>query len=502
MATAHRAADDPVVDPLDKGLRRGALGLFSSVVIGLASTAPAYGLAAAVPALSEEVGVFTPGVLLLAALPMLLVALAFRELNLHEPDSGTTFAWVSRAFGPRIGWLGGWAVVVSCLLVMGSLAQVAAAYAYLLVGAEGLAGSRPALLVGGLAWLALLTWICSRGILMTARLQAVLLLAELAILAVFSVVALVRALAGSPPEGATAPSLALFNPLGAGSGALAAGLLLAVFLYWGWDSSFSVNEETRSPTRVPGIAALTAMAVLVLVFVLVALAVVAYAGPERAAREGGEDVFAAFATSVLGGPGSTLLVVAVLTSATASTQTTILPTARTLLAMGAFGALPAAFARISPRYASPTVATWAVGAASAALLVLFLAVSENALADSVEATALAICFYYALTSAAVPWYFRGHLRGARNLLMRAVLPTLAAASMTVLFVASGVVLADAEESESNVLGLGTPVVVALAALGLGVGILAAQHRRDTTFFAGPLAGPGDEVGDSRVRLRE
>jgi hypothetical protein len=39
---------------------------------------------------------------------MILVSLAYRELNADSPDSGTTFTWVTKAFGPWVGWMGGW----------------------------------------------------------------------------------------------------------------------------------------------------------------------------------------------------------------------------------------------------------------------------------------------------------------------------------------------------------------------------------------------------------
>src|SRR4051812_42266072 len=145
--------------PLEKGLRRNAITAFGSAVIGLASTAPAYSLAVTVGPLSAEAGVHSAGIMLLAVVPMLLVAFSYRELNAHEPDSGTTFAWVARAFGPRTGWLGGWAVIVTSLFVMASLAQVAAQYAFLLVGADRLGDSRSAQLVSGLVWIGLLTWL-------------------------------------------------------------------------------------------------------------------------------------------------------------------------------------------------------------------------------------------------------------------------------------------------------------------------------------------------------
>src|SRR5271156_2773689 len=94
--------------PHDKGLRAGAIGLISSVVIAVSSTAPAYSMAATLGLIVAIVGVHSPGTLVVSFLPMLCIAFAFRELNKADPDCGTTFTWTARAFGPRTGWMGGW----------------------------------------------------------------------------------------------------------------------------------------------------------------------------------------------------------------------------------------------------------------------------------------------------------------------------------------------------------------------------------------------------------
>src|SRR5688572_10632548 len=85
-----------------KGLKANAIGFGSSVVIGVASTAPGYSLAAVLGLIvaAEGVGVHAPAVLLLAFVPMFLVAMAYKYMNRVDPDAGTTFAWVTRAFGP------------------------------------------------------------------------------------------------------------------------------------------------------------------------------------------------------------------------------------------------------------------------------------------------------------------------------------------------------------------------------------------------------------------
>ena len=114
----------------DKGLKEGALGLVSSTVVGVASTAPAYSLAATLGFVVVLIGVRSPIVTLLAFVPMLLVSFGYKELNNADPDCGTTFTWAARAFGPQAGWMGGWGIITSDILVMASLAQIAALYTF------------------------------------------------------------------------------------------------------------------------------------------------------------------------------------------------------------------------------------------------------------------------------------------------------------------------------------------------------------------------------------
>src|SRR5207244_10471416 len=133
-----------------------------------------------------------PIIVVLAFVPMLFTAIGYQELNRADPDCGTTFTWATQAFGPRTGWLGGWGILAADLLVMASLAQVAGQYAFLLVDADGIGGDPTSgwVLLVGLLWIALMTWVCYRGIELSARLQEVLLSVELVMLLVFSVVAL------------------------------------------------------------------------------------------------------------------------------------------------------------------------------------------------------------------------------------------------------------------------------------------------------------------------
>ena len=105
-------------------LKAGSIGFVDALVIGLASTSPAYSLAAIIGALTALAGVYAPGILVASFVPMALIATAFLYLNRVDPDCGTTFSWVTRAMGPWFGWIGGWAIMMTGVLIVGSLADV------------------------------------------------------------------------------------------------------------------------------------------------------------------------------------------------------------------------------------------------------------------------------------------------------------------------------------------------------------------------------------------
>ena len=135
---------------------------------------------------------------------------------------------------------------------------------------------------------------------------------------------------------------------------------------------------------------------------------------------------AVFGHSALGSVAAKLLILMVLSSATASTQTTILPTARTTLSMAVYRAIPDAFARMHKRYLTPTVSTVTMGAVSIVLYVVFNHVAGGYLIpDAVTAIGIWIAFYYGLTGFTCVWYYRKVLtRSRRDLWMKGILPAI------------------------------------------------------------------------------
>src|SRR6202012_19493 len=290
--------------------------------------------------------------------------------------------------------------------------------------------------LAGVVFIGLLTWVCYRGIEVSARLQQVLLIIEVGALTVFALVALVKAGTGHALPGAAHPSAGWLNPWTGSFGKLSNSFLLAVFIYWGWDCCLSVNEETKDSARTPGRAAVIATIMLVAIFAVISVASLAYAGPAFLAAHSG-DVLGAMAASVLGSIPGKLLVLCVLTSTAASCQTTIMPTARAVLAMAAHGAIPRWFARMHPRFRTPTVATLVMGAVSAVFFVVLTALSQNVLADSAASVGLLIAFYYGLTGFACVWFFRHSLFGSvRDLVCKGLLPLLGGLTLLGAFVLS------------------------------------------------------------------
>lgn len=457
----------------DKGLKAGALGFLSSVVIGVASTAPGYSLAATLGFVTAIAGIGfqAPIVLVIAFVPMLLVALAFKYLNQADPDCGTTFSWCTRAFGPITGWLGGWGVIFADILVMASLSQIAGIYSFLLVGADGAASSRLWVGVAGVIWIVLMSAICYVGVEVSARTQWFLLAAEVVTLGVFAVVALVRVWTGDP-AGHVDPSWSWLNPFAIDSfGALTDGLLLAIFIYWGWDTSVSVNEETEDASRTPGRAAVTSTVLLLGIYLIVAIAAQAYHGVDFL-NKNADDVLSALGADVLPWGLDKLLIIAVLTSASASTQTTILPTTRSTLSMAAHGAISRHFATIHPRYLTPSASTVWMAVASIACFVVLNSVSSNILVDSVTATGLGIAFYYGLTGVACFWYFRRELRRSlRSLVYVGLLPLAGGLFLLTVLGYSIYLNLDPGNSETGSAWLGVGPPLAIAIIGLAVGIL-------------------------------
>ena len=466
-------------------LKSNAITFISNLVIGISSTAPGFSLATTVGFIVaiSGIGLQAPALMLVSFIPMFCIAIAYQSMNRVDPDCGTTFSWVTLAMGPHLGWIAGWGLLVADWVVMVTQSNIAATYSLSLFGLDS--GNVAAVIAIGVAWIILMTAICYIGIELSARTQQFLLGAEIVTLVIFAVVALTKVYTQSPPNSIHV-SAAWFNPFAISSpSALLDGLLLGVFLYWGWDSGVSVNEETVDGTEAPGRAAVLSTILLLLIYLVVTAAAQAYAG-EKALVDNADDIFAGgLGHAVLGNGLDKLLIIAVLTSSAAATQTTILPAARSALSMARKKAIPPYFGEVHHKHLTPGHSTLIFGAASIPLFVGLKLWSDDVIADSLSACGFLVCFYYGFTGFACAIYFRKEIFKSRsNFFKMGLLPLAGALMLTGVFVKCFLYYSDPANSSSgkSVLGLGLPLFIGLGALLLGVVGMLYANLRHRDFF--------------------
>jgi amino acid transporter len=473
-------------EPAPGGLKKDAIGYISNIVIGVASTAPGYSIAATLGFVVaiEGVGLAAPAVMLVAFLPMFCIAYAYRYMNQADPDCGTTFSWATRGLGPSWGWLGGWAIVVTDVIVMASLSQIAAIYTFLLFDWNAAADSHVAVMIAGVIWIFLMTLICYLGTELSARTQQWLLGIELATLTLFAIWALAKVYI-SDPAGSLHVSASWFNPFQIDSfSALADGVLLGTFIYWGWDSGVAVNEESEDSATGPGKAAVISTLLLLAIYLITSAAAQSYGGAQSLI-DNADDVLSSLGGQVLPSPLDKLLIITVLTSASSSTQTTILPTARATLSMARQKAFPPSFGKIHPRYLTPSYSTIWMGVVSTIWFIAIQILSpDNVLGDSVTALGFGIAFYYGITGIACVVFYRRELRkDFKTFFYAGVLPLVGALALFAIAIKAFVDYQDPDNTYTAFLGVGSPVVIGVGSLLLGVVVMLFARFRYREFFA-------------------
>lgn len=495
-----------------KGLASGKIGAFAGAVIGISCIAPAYTMTSGLGPTIAEAGLQTPVILLIGFIPMLFVLMGYRELNNSMPDSGTTFTWSARAFGPWIGWMSGWGLVAATALVLSNLAAVAVDF--LFIGLSQIFNNPEIADLTRNLWInipivavltAIAAYIAYRGAEETKRVQFVLVGIQAIAVIWFLVAATVKISQGQAFD-YTPITLDWFNPALLGDGAsfsfstLAAGLSLSIFMYWGWDVVLTMNEETKDPRRTPGRAALLTIGIIVVTYLVVTLVVLSYAGlgetgPGAGNPDNQESIFATLAPEIMG-PFALLMSVAIFASSSASLQSTLVSPARTLQAMSHYGATPKTFGKLS-KYKTPGHATFWAATASVIFYVIMRIVSEDALWDTITAMGIMVCFYYGITGLAAFWYFRGTwFDSTSHFFRRFLLPLLGGVSLLAMFVKTLFDSTDPNYGSGNSVfsttladgtqqgGVGVVFFAGMLILGSGAILMLLQAFKNRAFFRG------------------
>jgi amino acid transporter len=499
MSSTDRATEPEAVTTgiSSKGLSAGTIGLLGAVVIGISCIAPAYTFTAAVGPTASTVGPQIPAIILVGFIPMLLVAFGYRELNNRMPDSGTSFTWATRAFGPWIGWMAGWGLVVATILVLSNLAGIAVDFLFLLI--SQITNNPDIAELASVTWINIgvcllfmlaATMISYRDMQTTQKLQYWLVSFQILVLVFFAGAAIVQAVSGNGFDYQPF-DLNWFNPFAISSfSAVAAGLSLSIFIFWGWDVTLTMNEETKDPEKTPGRAATATVITIVTLYLLLAVAMIMFAGVGTGELGLGneniqENVFFHLSGPILG-PLAFLVSLAVLTSSASSLQSTFVGPARTLLAMGHYGALPKSFAKVSPRFFTPGYATIASAIVASAFYAVMRVVSENTLWDTILTLGMMICFYYGITAFACVWYFRKQwFDSVRNVFFTFLFPLIGGLILAVLFVTTLIDSMDpAYGSGAQIGGLGIVFILGMLIIVVGIAVMIWNAIKRPAFFRG------------------
>ena len=410
---------------MSKGLKENALSLLDTVTLAVAGSAPSYSLNATTAALVAAVGLAAPAALLFGAIPMFGISFAFKYLNLWRADAGAAYAWVGRSISPTLGFMAAWTfLVLSTVFMVTAALPVGVATLHLVAPAHESSVAFAAL-VGGL-WFSAIAVLTIVGVHAAAAFQKIMTGIEVLALLVLMVGAYVT-FSANPVHPF---SFVWFSPTAFGDfDTFMAGMLVAVFYYFGWDVTSNVAEEAEGKGASGGASGVYGMVGVMAAFLIVQVAVQTGMTLEMVEQHGA-NLLSALGDAVLPRPWGNLAILAVILSTVGTIETQMTQCARLLYAMGRDGVLHARFAEIHPRFQTPWLAGVVVWGLALALLALSSASASigSVMIRLISAIGVMVSLYYGLTGAACVWYYRRSLTAdPRTLIMRGIWPGLSAA---------------------------------------------------------------------------
>ncbi len=285
----------------------------------------------------------------------LVGALAYAELGTRAPHAGGQYVYLRDGLHPLLGFLYGWALIVS--IESGAVAAVALTFAQYALRLAG--GTEAAAAPLAVASIVLLSVVNALGVKPGSRVLNVFVVLKVAALALLIFAGL---LIGAHANWWHDTQPVTHAPL------LAFGTAMVpiLFAYGGWQNANYVAEEIERPERSLPLSLLAGTAIVVLVYVLVNLVYLRALGLEGLA---GTTTPAADAAGRMFGPGGrTFIAAAIAISTFGFLDLAILAPTRVYYAVAADGAFPQALARLHPRFGTPVLAIALQSAWSIALL--------------------------------------------------------------------------------------------------------------------------------------
>ncbi len=396
-------------------LRADELNLFDATAVAVSSVAPAYSLASTMTAVFVIVGIgsHAPSVIIYSFIPVLFIAISYFHLNRRNPNCGASYSWLSQVVHPTVGWFNGWVQVATSVLFCTTAPLLAGGYtlqfmhsALHLVNAHTITSSKDVAIVAA-CWLALVTFICIYGIRWTTNAQWIMVIIEYICVVGFSIGGIIKVWV-SHPAASRNFNASWLDPFKIhGFHAIALGLALGVFFFWGWDTALNLNEETKDASRTPGRAGVISMWLLLFVFLLNFIAAQMLLSPAQISAEGNKVLFY-FGQQFAGSWASYVIIFAVLSSTVATTQTTLLPAARITYSMARDGVFPKVFSTVHDKFKTPALGTLILAFISlfGIMLTSFSSSSNTVFTNLVDNIGVLVAFYYGITGLACAWAFR------------------------------------------------------------------------------------------------
>jgi amino acid transporter len=388
-------------------LKQNALSIVDTVTLAVAGTAPSYSLNATTAALVAAVGLASPGALLYGAIPMFGIAFAFMHLNRWRADAGAAYAWVGRSINPQLGFLCAWTFLTLSTAFMVAAALPVGVTTLSLIAPQAQENVGLATFVGALWFIAVAT-MTILGVSLAASVQRLMTTIEVISLLALAIGALVK-FSANP----IAPfSWAWFSPTTFGDfQTFLAGLLVAMFYYFGWDVSSNVAEETENANDAPGSSGVLGMIGIFALFLILQVSVQMGLSPADI-EQNSASLLPALGNAIFPAPWGSIAVLAVLLSTVGTIGTQLTQCARTLFSMGRDRVIHTKFADIHPHFQTP----WLAGLVITVLALFLMILSSSSesigglMSNLISSIGVMVAFYYGMTGLACTWYYRKTLR--------------------------------------------------------------------------------------------
>lgn len=474
-----------------KGLKKGAVSRWAAVTIGLAATAPAYSLAGALGYGALGSGYQLPIVFIISVIPMFFVALSYKHLTTAAPDAGTIFTWGTKAIGPRVGWFGGWALLLGSVLAGVAATQITVISAAVIVNIE----DTPVWFDIGVAVLFIFstTYLTALGAEESSRTTMILASAQYAILIFLAIALFMRVLQGEAVSTAEPFSWEWFNPFAIPSfDVFLSGFMIALFIFWGFDASLAMSEETNGSSEQAGRSGVIAMSITVFTYVIFSIAALAYAGIDAndaaslTHQNNIDSSITTLATDIIGVHGALVAALIICVSAFSATMSTIMPSARIALAMATYRAIPSRFAYVNETTQTPKFATWTIGMMTLVIYTVLSLISESIVEDTIHSVSIAVCTFYIVAAASCALYFhRTAFNHWHTALSQVILPAIAAVVLLAVALLQAWNMMDPSYGSSgSVAGVGAVFLIGVVTLLFGVVLMLQWNLREPTFFRG------------------